>query len=557
MTHGRVAKLLAVLAVTFASAATSAHAAVTTNYPTAANARTFAASDGNWTSGTVVSGICLVVCSNGSGTYQSTGGIGTAPDGYLRSSFSTGLGVLSDTTTTWTSPSFTVSGNIDQATLTANVRTQLGSLLTLLGGSGTLTAKLHDTTSASTTTLSTVSLANGSSFVPVSFAVPANALTAGHTYTIALAARATTGAIASVLASGTVDLDDVSLNVTDLIPPTNLDANVSTASGVTVCGNVDPHNQLTTVVVQYGVGTSYGATTAPEYVNGNGAQAYCITLPGLTPGQTYHFRVVATNADGNVETTDATFLVPSIGGNGGPTVTGPVNGRHRHITYDLVVNLITVRVQVIADDGVTVISDDVDSTIDGSFDLDLPNVDGRYYIRIIRIVQGGGTTYSPWVITTLDRVGPSNGGTPVVTGDIAVRPRHVRFVRAADAVSARVRVLLLDGTIYDTVDVPAGGDIDICCPTTTRTTASSCSRPTPRATTRPPRRRPSSSPASPRAPVARTRPTRPRPSHRPRPRTPRPRRRPPRSPSMAIRAAGRRCWTPATRRSPARPAPPR
>jgi hypothetical protein len=36
----------------------------------------------------------------------------------------------------------------------------------------------------------------------------------------------------------------------------DLTANVSTAGGVTFCGNVDPHNQVTTVVVQYGVGAS-------------------------------------------------------------------------------------------------------------------------------------------------------------------------------------------------------------------------------------------------------------------------------------------------------------
>lgn len=238
--HGRLAKTLAALAVTFASAAGTAHAAVTTNDPTSAGGRTFATTDGGWTHSTVVSGICLVVCSNGAGTFQATGGAGTAPDGYLRANFDTGVGVLSDTATTWTSPSFMASGDIDQAMLNAKVRTQLGSLLTLLGGTGTITAKLRDTGTWTTTTLPTISLANGTSFVPVRSAVPGGALVAGHTYTLAITVRATTGAVAAVLASGTVDLDDLSLDVTDPLPPTNLSATVNATSGVQICGDVDP-----------------------------------------------------------------------------------------------------------------------------------------------------------------------------------------------------------------------------------------------------------------------------------------------------------------------------
>ena len=122
--------------------------------------------------------------------------------------------------------------------------------------------------------------------------------------------------------------------------------------------------------------------------------------------------------------------MPSVPGNSGPTVTGPIKLRHRVVTYDLVPNLVIVRIQVIRADGVTVDSDTPDPTIDGTFELGLPDTDGTYFIRIIRIVQGGGTSPSPWATTTLECVGPANGGTPVVTGNVDVTlPDNAAYYR--------------------------------------------------------------------------------------------------------------------------------
>jgi hypothetical protein len=462
--HGRVATTLAALAITFAGAASSAHAAVTANYPTAANARTFAASDGGWTATTATTGVCVLNCPSGAGTWQSTGGSGGSGDGALRSTFNTGLGVLADTTVTWTSPQFTVTGTVDQATLSANVRTQMGSLLTLLGGNATITGTLTDLTSAAnTTTLSTVTLANGTTFAPVAFAVPANRLVNGHNYTLSFAIRSTTGSVAAVAQNGTIDLDDVSLTTSDLMPPDTLTAAVSCSGTPVVSGSVDPHNQATSVVVHYGTSTAYGAVSSTTVLTGSGAQSYSVPMAGLTPGQIYHFRVVATNADGSASSADQTCAVPLAPGNGGPRLDGDLRFRVRYVVYDIVPGTTSVDIEILLDDGVTVYSVTPDVDLDGRVTITLPAVNGRFYIRIVR--RGGGvTTYSPWLETVYDTVGPVNAGAPVVTGDIGVRVRRVRFVRASDAVTARIQIITLGGTLVDTVDVPAGGEYDITLP---------------------------------------------------------------------------------------------
>ncbi|HTA98624.1 MAG TPA: hypothetical protein VK730_13390 [Solirubrobacteraceae bacterium] len=77
-----------------------------------------------------------------------------------------------------------------------------------------------------------------------------------------------------------------------------------TSSGVnstaaTLEGQVNPNNQVTTCEVQYGNTTAYG-TKAPceptASLEGFGDQRGALALTGLTPGTTYHFRIVAENA---------------------------------------------------------------------------------------------------------------------------------------------------------------------------------------------------------------------------------------------------------------------
>ena len=76
-----------------------------------------------------------------------------------------------------------------------------------------------------------------------------------------------------------------------------------TTSGVnstaaTLEGQVNPNNQTTSCVIEYGTTTAYGtsAPCEPGSLEGFGNQRVSISLKGLAPGTTHHFRIVAENA---------------------------------------------------------------------------------------------------------------------------------------------------------------------------------------------------------------------------------------------------------------------
>jgi hypothetical protein len=93
----------------------------------------------------------------------------------------------------------------------------------------------------------------------------------------------------------------------------------------TVTGTVVPGGQATSWYVEYGTTTSYGSQTAKANA-GSGTVAVSITsnLAGLTPGATYHYRVVATNGAGTARGSDAVFttLVPPGANTGAATSIG-------------------------------------------------------------------------------------------------------------------------------------------------------------------------------------------------------------------------------------------
>jgi phosphodiesterase/alkaline phosphatase D-like protein len=88
---------------------------------------------------------------------------------------------------------------------------------------------------------------------------------------------------------------------------------LSTASNVTpssvhLGALVDPKSSATTVRFEYGATAAYGVSTAPIDVgSSNGDRQADADIAGLASDTTYHFRVVATNAHGTVESRDQTF----------------------------------------------------------------------------------------------------------------------------------------------------------------------------------------------------------------------------------------------------------
>ena len=81
-----------------------------------------------------------------------------------------------------------------------------------------------------------------------------------------------------------------------------------TQTSATLNGTVDPNGVAATVRFEYGTTTAYGQQT-PDEVAGAGDEAAAATAPltGLSANTTYHYRVVATNADGTTNGEDGTF----------------------------------------------------------------------------------------------------------------------------------------------------------------------------------------------------------------------------------------------------------
>src|SRR3984957_1659768 len=90
----------------------------------------------------------------------------------------------------------------------------------------------------------------------------------------------------------------------------------STATGA---GSANPSGFATTARVEYGTTTAYGSSTTPQSIGaGTSSAPLSAALAGLTPGTTYHFRIVASNRDGTIVGPDATFATTKSSLNTGP-----------------------------------------------------------------------------------------------------------------------------------------------------------------------------------------------------------------------------------------------
>jgi hypothetical protein len=89
-------------------------------------------------------------------------------------------------------------------------------------------------------------------------------------------------------------------------------------TSATVGGRVNPNNSPTTYWIEYGTTDNYGQNAPPtkDATVGSGMETTVVSQPlsGLTPGTTYHFRVVAENPTGTTVGQDLTFETSSAAG---------------------------------------------------------------------------------------------------------------------------------------------------------------------------------------------------------------------------------------------------
>ncbi|HEY1354790.1 MAG TPA: hypothetical protein VGF09_00600 [Solirubrobacterales bacterium] len=104
---------------------------------------------------------------------------------------------------------------------------------------------------------------------------------------------------------------------TPLSDPPQIRNVVATATGLTTAtlhAELNPGFGDTAYRFQYGPGASYGSSTAIVGPIGNDGSFHSVAadLSGLSPGTTYHFRVIAFNFVGHIASSDAVFTTPTM-----------------------------------------------------------------------------------------------------------------------------------------------------------------------------------------------------------------------------------------------------
>jgi autotransporter-associated beta strand protein len=83
-----------------------------------------------------------------------------------------------------------------------------------------------------------------------------------------------------------------------------------TALAATITGTVNPNGLTTSAQFEYGLTTAYGGTASVTLVPADGATAQDVSasISGLLAGETYHYRLTATNSNGTTLGEDMTFV---------------------------------------------------------------------------------------------------------------------------------------------------------------------------------------------------------------------------------------------------------
>jgi hypothetical protein len=154
----------------------------------------------------------------------------------------------------------------------------------------------------------------GGGTTDVAVAATLAGLTPGVAYRVRLVAAKT----AATTTSTVLDLS------TDTIAPgiTPGQATQIDSTSAKINATINPHGAPTRFYVEYGTTTAYGtrypATTGSNAGTGTVDRAVSLTVSELQPSTGYHYRVVATNTKGTVQSNDQTFTTKASPDSNGP-----------------------------------------------------------------------------------------------------------------------------------------------------------------------------------------------------------------------------------------------
>jgi hypothetical protein len=141
------------------------------------------------------------------------------------------------------------------------------------------------------------------STVPASVRAKVDTLTTGSLYHYQLVATNALGTTAGMDQTFT-PTGGLSRPTVVTGPPTATDG-----TAATITGTLNPNGQPATYRFNYGTTSAYGLTTANQPVpTGSADMQVSATLTGLTPGLTYHYRIVATGIAGTSVGLDQLFI---------------------------------------------------------------------------------------------------------------------------------------------------------------------------------------------------------------------------------------------------------
>lgn len=208
------------------------------------------------------------------------------------------------------------------------------------------------------------------------------------------------------------------------------------ATTATLNGTVSPNGTDTSYHFQYGLTAEYGSQTptqGPE--NGNADKAVSADVTGLSPSTTYHYRLVAVNADGTTNGADMTFATTAPGA---PTPALTIAASNRTVTYGRPTTISGV-LSGTGNAGVVVTLEQRPAPTTGAFKSTgltaTTDANGKYSIVV-----------SPPVITTY-RVTSGSRKDTTTSPELTVRVRVKVTLRLSDSTPSAGQRVLFTGSV--------------------------------------------------------------------------------------------------------------